>query len=484
MSRESIHFVTGRLAESALRAILPKISEKANFDYSIQVLPITVAALLTPKWIAPRLEIPPTTSRIILPGYCLGDLDPINDVTMLPVERGPKDLRRLPEHFGQATDRGDYGKWDIDIIAEINHAPRLSLTKIIDQAKQMQADGATLIDVGCEPNATWSGVADCVKALKSEDLNVSVDSLNPKEIEPAVRAGAQLVLSVNSSNREAAVDWGCEVVVIPDDIRDIYSMEDTIEFLASRNVSLRIDPILEPIGLGFTNSLNRYMIARERWPEAEMMMGIGNITELTDVDSAGINVLLLAICQELGIRSVLTTQVINWARTSVKECDIARRLVYFSVNQKIPPKHLTEKLLITRDSRLMEFGEEQIANLANQIKDNNYRIIAEANKVHLLGSGKHFHDADPFVAFDQLMESNPKNVDASHAFYLGYEMCKAMIANQLGKQYTQDEALDWGFLTAPEVDRHRLKKTRASNRAAKDNDSPQRKSNEPESGND
>ena len=58
------------------------------------------------------------------------------------------------------------------------------------------------------------------------------------------------------------------------------------------------------------------------------------------------------------------------------------------------------------------------------------------------------------------MASAPTNVDPSHAFYLGYEMCKAMTAMQLGKQYTQDEALDWGFLTQPETDRHRLKKKR------------------------
>ena len=78
---------------------------------------------------------------------------------------------------------------------------------------------------------------------------------------------------------------------------------------------LRIDPILEPIGFGFAASLGRYLEVRRRYPDAEMMMGIGNLTELTDADSAPINVLLLGFCQELGIRSVLTTQVINWARS-------------------------------------------------------------------------------------------------------------------------------------------------------------------------
>lgn len=458
MAKETIHFVTGRLAEPALRQVLEQVAAKADFDYCVQVLPITVAALMTTSWIAPRLEIPAQATRIVMPGYCAGDLTPIEQVTNLPVAFGPKDLRRLPEYFGQQPDRSDYGQWDIEIIAEINHAPRRSLNEIVKLARGLAADGATLIDVGCDPQTTWSGVGDCVKALKAEGLRVSVDSLNPLEISPAVKAGAELVLSVNHSNLQHAADWGCEVVVIPDDIRNIDSLEDSLEYLSSRNVPLRIDPILEPIGLGFTDSLRRYMDARQRWPDAEMMMGVGNLTELTDVDSAGINVLLLAICQELGIRSVLTTQVINWARSSVKECDIARRMVAHAVKQQVPPKHLVDQLVMLRDPQLLEYGSDQIQKLAEQIKDNNYRILAERDEIHLLGCRQHFHDQDPFVVIDSLMATEPDNLDASHAFYLGFEMCKAMIANQLGKQYTQDEALNWGHLTVAERELHRLKK--------------------------
>src|SRR4029079_13528646 len=98
----------------------------------------------------------------------------------------------------------------------------------------------------------------------------------------------------------------------------------TIEFLGANHFRLRIDPVMEPIGFGFAQSLGRYLQVRDRYPDAEMMMGIGNLTELTDADSAAINVVLLGFCEELGIRSVLTTQVINWARSSVRECDLAR----------------------------------------------------------------------------------------------------------------------------------------------------------------
>ena len=458
MPLEYIHFVTGRLAEPALRNILDQIAEKSGFQFTVDVLPITVAALMTPAWIAKHIKIPPDTDRVVLPGYCRGDLSPLNQVTDLPLEVGPNDLRQLPKFFGQSEIKDSFGDWDIEIIAEINHAPNLTTDHILEMAAAMASDGATLIDVGCLPDSTWSGVGDCVKSLKDAGHRVSIDSLNPIEIEAAAKNGAELVLSVNSTNREFAVDWGIEVVAIPDDIGDFVSVEPTMEWLDRHAVPFRIDPILEPIGLGFARSLKRYMDARTRWPEVEMMMGVGNLTELTDVDSAGVNMLLIAICQELGIRSVLTTQVINWARSSVKEIDAARRIAHYSINQKVPPKRVSDELVSLRDPQLLKYDLTQIETLSSNIKDSNYRILAELGEIHLLGSQLHFQGDDPFALFDDLADTQPKNLDPSHAFYLGYEMCKAMIALQLGKQYTQDESLQWGHLTVEEKDRHRLRK--------------------------
>ena len=171
-------------------------------------------------------------------------------------------------------------------------------------------------------------MGDAVKAIVDQGMRVSIDSLQPKEIKWATDAGAELVLSVNQTNREFAADWGAEVVVIPDDFSDMTTLLDTVNYLTRKKVAYRVDPILEPIGFGFANSLERYLNIRKEMPDCEIMMGIGNLTELTDCDSAGINTMLLGFCQELGIRSVLTTQVINWAQSSVKECDLARRLVF------------------------------------------------------------------------------------------------------------------------------------------------------------
>ena len=330
-----------------------------------------------------------------------------------------------PTSSAASRRRADYGAYDIEIIAEINHCPRLPLAEIRAQARQLAADGADVIDVGCEPDGPWAGVADVVRALRDDGHRVSIDSLDPREIEPAVAAGAELVLSVNSSNRDAARDWGCEVVVVPDDPRTLAGLDETVDELAAAGVRLRIDPVLEPIGFGFAASLGRYLEVRERYPDAEMMMGIGNLTELTDADSAAVNVVLLGFCQELGIRSVLTTQVINWARSSVRECDLARRLVYHSMRHRVLPKHLEPRLVMLRDPAVTRaVGRGAGAAGRARSRTRTTACSSPSGEVHVVSRALHLHDADPFVLFEQLRQSGPdgalpKNLDAAHAFYLG-----------------------------------------------------------------
>jgi dihydropteroate synthase-like protein len=455
MPSEHIHFVTGRLAEHSLRQVVESLAAQIGFAYTIDVLPITVAALMTPEWIARRIRIETGATRVLLPGYCSGDLAPIREAVGIPVERGPRDLRQLPEFLGREPPPSDYGAHDIEIIAEINHCPRLPLVEILATARRLADDGADVIDVGCDPDGPWSGVADVVRALRDDGHRVSIDSLDPREIAPAIAASAELVLSVNSTNRAAARDWDCEVVAVPDDPRTLEGLDETVDHLAAAGVPLRIDPVLEPIGFGFAGSLRRYLQVRERYPDAEIMMGIGNLTELTDADSAAVNVLLLGFCQELGIRSVLTTQVINWARTSVRECDLARRLVYHAVRHRVLPKHLEPRLVILRDAAITQMSADDLDRLAREIKDANYRVFVSDGEVHVVTRGLHVQGHDPFLLFEKLRRAGPdgqlpKNLDAAHSFYLGYEMCKAATALALGKQYQQDEALDWGFLTQPE----------------------------------
>jgi dihydropteroate synthase-like protein len=442
-------FVTGKLAEPALRRTLAELAPRAGFEYSVAVLPISVVALATTAWVARHLEIPSQVDQIILPGLCAGDLAEIANLGGLAVERGPKDLRDLPEFFGGTAGRPpDYGAYDIAILAEINSAPRLKLSELLNQARAYHDSGADIIDLGCDPGVTWTDVADAVRALRDAGLRVSIDSFNAVEVEAAVAAGAELVLSVNSTNLATARSWGCEVVALPDDPASLGGLDRTVETLTAWGMPFRIDPIIEPIGFGFAASVGRFLEVRRRYPQAEMMMGIGNLTELIDVDSAGVNVVLLGLCQELGVRSVLTTQVINWCRSAIRELDLARRLVYYACRQRVLPKHLEPDLVMLRDPKLREHGQETLADWATRVTDRNFRLFAERGLLHLINGRMYLQGTDPFVLFDQMCEREA--IDPSHAFYLGYEMAKAVIALTLGKNYVQDQALRWGFLTVEE----------------------------------
>jgi hypothetical protein len=176
--------------------------------------------------------------------------------------------------------------------------------------------------------------------------------------------------------------------------------------------------------------------------------------------------LLLGFCQELAIHSVLTTQVINWARTSVRECDIGRRLMHHSVRGHVLPKHIDPRLVMFRDESVEEPSVESIVELSEQIRDRNYRIYAAEGEIHVVSAGLHLHNSDPFILMEQLRGADrggnsSRQLDSAHAFYLGYEMCKASIALALGKTYQQDEALNWGLATRAEA-RHYLTRARPS----------------------
>ena len=456
--------VTGRLAEAAVREEIEALAAQHSFGFSVAVMPITVAALMTPRWLTRHLQVPQPVTHVLLPGYCSADSDRLREHlrqqgATVEVLCGPTDCRDLAGWLTGEERSIELTEHSIEIIAEINHVPRRPVDEVLAIAEQLIADGADRIDLGADPSKPCPNIADYVTPLADRGYRISIDTFDPSEAKAAIRAGATLWLSVNQLNRDAAADCGAEVVAIPNTPDDLDSLDQTVHFLRDHHVPFRLDPILEPIGSGFMPSLLRYHHVRQHYPDASMMMGIGNLTELTDVDSAGVNLILLGICQELGIQSVLTTQVINWAQSSVRECDLARRMVHYAVRHGVPPKRLSDELVMLRDPKLRPLSGEALQALADGIRDNNYRLLAQHDAIHLLSAGLHLSGTDPFEIFDRLLQRPESgNVDASHAFYLGYEMAKASLALQLDKQYTQDQALRWGHLTEEE-NLHRIKRS-------------------------
>lgn len=456
-------FVTGRLAEPALRRVLGELT--APFETEIAVLKITVAALMTTPWIARFLEVPPGTDLVLLPGLVEGDTDVLRERFGIRVEKGPKDLREIPRYFGQAMAAVDYGAYDIEILAEINNAPKLSRGAIRSAADYFQASGADVIDIGCTPGVPFPGLGDVVRELRDAGMRVSVDSFDPAEIRTAVEAGAELVLSVNASNREVARELAgsaARVVAIPDFGEGIDTLTPTIEALERWGVRYLVDPVIEPIGFGFTASLERYAEIHRRYPEAAQLMGIGNITELTSADTTGVNALLIAIAQETGVRAVLTTEVIPWARGSVREIDVARRLMYHAVQHRTLPKNVDDRLVTVKDPVVLEYDEAELRRLQAAVKDANFRIFTDRTTITVFNNELFVRGTDIQEIFAQLGVE-----EATHAFYLGRELAKARLAITLGKTYRQEGALSWGYLTPPDdVRSEHVKLTQRRRRSA------------------
>jgi dihydropteroate synthase-like protein len=441
--------VTGRLAEASLRRVLDELGPERTCE--VAVMGITVAALMTTEWIAQRLTVPPDTDLVLIPGLCEGDPRVVADRVGTIVEKGPKDLRELPVYFGRAAAVREYGAWDIEIVAEINNVPRLPRESVHAAAEYFRASGADVIDIGCTPGVACPALGSIVGDLVANGMRVSVDSFDRDEIRTAVAAGAELVLSVNGSNVDVVDDLagtGARVVAVPELGGGLDTLEPTLERLAQRGVGCLIDPILEPIGFGFMASLERYAEVRRRHPEAAMLMGIGNLTELTAADSTGVNALLVAICQELGVRTVLTTEVIPWARGAVREVDVARRLMHYAVKRRTIPKGVDDRLVTVKDPAVLTYTEGELRALQAQITDPNFRIFADSNGITVLNNERFVRATDPARLVDLFAQLDVP--DPMHAFYLGRELARASLAVTLGKTYRQEGALTWGYLTPPD----------------------------------
>jgi dihydropteroate synthase-like protein len=459
-------FVTGKLAEPALRRVIRGLPP--DLEPAVAVLKITVAALMTTPWIARFLTVPRGTDLILLPGLVEGDLAPIAERFGVAVEKGPKDLRQIPEYFGQAARALEYGDYDIEILAEINNAPKRSRQDIRAEADHYRTSGADLIDIGCTPGLPFTDLGEVTRELRRAGMRVSVDSFDPVEIRMAVEAGAELVLSVNGSNLAVIDDLkgtGARAVAIPDFGGGLSTLEPTLNALEQAGVPYLIDPVVEPVGFGFLASLERYARIHRRYPEAGQLMGVGNITELTSADSTGVNALLIAVCQEVGVTAVLTTEVIPWARGSVREIDIARRLMHYAVSRKTLPKGVDDRLVTVKDPSILAYTEAELRELQAGVKDPNFRIFADGRTITVFNHERFVQGTEIQEIFEQLSVT-----EASHAFYLGKELAKARLAITLGKTYRQEGQLNWGYLTPPEdANREHFKPTtRKSKRSEKD----------------
>lgn len=436
---DKLLFLTGHLAERRLTDIVDGLAPKTA-HWRVHNLGIKVAALMTEAIVEKRLPVPLEVDRVIVPGRSRMNLDRLSAHYGIAFERGPDELIDLPQHFGKGGKPPDLSKHDLRIFAEVVEAPGLSIDEMLARADAHRAQGGDVIDIGCQPDVAFPHLEEMVRALKSAGHTVSVDSGDPDELRRGAQAGADFVLSLDETNLDLIAGTKCVPVLVPKPHGDLNSLLRAIDKAEAMGLTgAMADPILDPIHFGFTASIERYAELRRLRPKVQMLMGTGNLTELTDADSQGVTAVLLGICSELDIRNVLVVQVSPHTRRTVAEHDAARRLMYRAKQDQSLPKGYGGGLLSLHDVRPFSQDIEDINELAAEIKDKNFRIAVAEDGVHIYNRDGHHVSDDPFALYPKL----DVDEDGSHAFYLGYELAKAEIAAALGKRYAQDNPLDW-----------------------------------------
>ena len=447
---EHLLFLTGSLAEASLKQVLHEMAP-TPVSWEVQPLKVKVAALLTGDMIKRQLADIGQASRVVIPGRCCGDIEQLSQHFGIPFQRGPEELRDLPEWLGHAGTPPDLSQHDVMIFAELVDALNLTLDAILRQAQNFRQQGADIIDLGCLPDQAFPHLAESVQLLKSEGFKVSVDSHRTEELLAGGEAGADYLLSLTEETLWIADRVKATPILIPSHAGDLESLQRAWERLSANGRDAYIDPILDPIHFGFTESIVRYHEARRRLPDAPMMMGVGNLTELTEADTSGINALLFGIISELNVGAVLTTAVSPHCRSAIREADLSRRIMFRARADQSLPKRLHEGLSNRHALNPFPYTPEEIEMAAHQVKDRNFRIQVSDQGIHIYNRETFNQAVDPYDLFPHLgVEEN-----GGHAFYLGVELARAEIALQLGKRYTQDQPLDWGSACEP-VEKDRL----------------------------
>ena len=450
---ERVLFLTGHLARARLEKLL---NEAGGFglDWSIVDIGVKVAALMTEAIITRRLARPVLADRVVVPGRCRADLERLTAAFGVRFERGPDELKDLPAHFGRRGRGLDLTRHDMRIFAEIVDASALDVDAIVARATAMAAAGADVIDLGCLPDTPFPHLEDAVRMLKTSGFRVSVDSSDAAELRRGCAAGADFLLSLTEQTLDIVAGTAAVPVLIPATHGDMASLLRAAEAAERRGIKAILDPVIDPIHFGFMTSLSRYAELRSRLPGADILMGTGNLTELTDADSSGVTAILLGICSELQIRNLLVVQVSPHTRRTIEEHDAARRIMFAARADASLPRDYSAALLQVHGRKPFPNTPGEIAEIAGAVTDDNFRIEVAADGIHVYNRHGHHVAQDALALFARLGVER----DGAHAFYLGAELTKAEIAWRLGKRYAQDEPLEWGCAAdAPTEDRTRLR---------------------------
>lgn len=510
-----ILIVTAKLASPLVK----KVTTQKEHDVHILTINTPIAAFLTPRRIVAELEglqeiEVESLDMIITPGLIRKDVAYVQEATGIPTFKGSTDaadlgvvlemldeidlsskkpadkliedeLRKRALNYIQdfEEDTANIKKllkkpenirvgnlpvgedFPMRVLAEIANAPLLSPEKLLKRAEYFVKSGADLVDLGMLAGENLeSRIPPMVTLLKDKlDVPISIDTLNPAEIEVAIESGVDLVLSLDHGNYQELAPLLKEkkvpAVLLPTDYSKNWipsSWEERVTSLQSlikkcSGLEVIADPVLDPVNS--ESIIDSFLACRQfkSQNQVPLFFGVGNVTELLDVDSTGVNALLSGIGMELGVSVLFTPEESGKTVGSVKELAVSSQMMFLAKKRGSIPKDLGINLVVFKDKRRGETLQEDLEvpevegqpdYTFNQDPAGSFKITVSGGLIRVV----HYQKSKPQLAltgreakalYDEIIKRKLIS-KLEHAAYLGSELQKAEESLILGKYYTQD----------------------------------------------
>jgi dihydropteroate synthase-like protein len=343
------------------------------------------------------------------------------------------------------------------IIAEIVSADEMADEDVLAKAQYFIEEGADIIDIGISKSAP-ARVKELVELLRNINVPLSIDTMEAKNLSAALDSGVDLILSLDKELLEIVPHTDIPVVIVPgrgkfNGFQDkLIELNENIELARAKGFSRIIsDPILEPIGYGLSESINAYRELGRRG-EVPLLMGVGNVTELSDADSIGINAILAGVAMECGVSLLFTTEASDKTRGSIRELKTASQMMFLAKSRKTTPKDLGIDLLTFKEKNralkpCLPKSKYVKAKIGGKTQDplGDFTIYVDGEKIVVVHSKSGVTDVSvEGTTAVKICESIIRLglvSDMGHATYLGRELEKAEIALRTGRSYVQDDPL-------------------------------------------
>lgn len=408
-----ILLVTGKLAAESVR----DHTKNLKHEIDVIVLPVTVAAFITPAYAAKQLVKMDLSGydMILLPGSVNGDVSPVEKATGIPtykstlhasdlplvlsmdiefsktipasllvkdalVKQAEDEIKEVEKNWeGILSTHGGMvigGKLPVSnglpmrVLAEIVNAPTLSMDAIKSRALYYESQGADLIDIGMlASNPKPEAIPKIIDTIRGAvDLPLSIDTLNVEEIKSSIDAGIDMILSLDAGNlADIAPHINDEaVVILPTNMKEGYlpkTADERVAFLSkiiddARGMGVNNiigDLVVEPLlKPGLLEGLKAYDLFHQRHPETLLLFGIGNAVELIDADSPGVIAALSALAREAGSNMLHIPEYSVKAKGSVRDALRASHMMFLSERRGSVLKDLGMDLLQLKEKRWTE----------------------------------------------------------------------------------------------------------------------------------